>query len=650
VRKKSIFLEKNSTFRSLFLVLLLFLSTLFNSQLLWSSSFFKNIGNILKIVQQADQMLWLLGDPAAERRFGFLMSRFLIAFHSIDKNEDRNKWVNKVFQRVVEPGRRDKFQYRIYIVRNKEINAFALPGGYVFIHTGMLDFVKSDDELACVIAHELAHINRRHSLNSLRRNYAFIQLLNLVLNDTKNDDKKDTIAKITWMFLEQKNSRRNEREADQLGMEWAMKAGYNPSGMVTLWQNMEKKHPYQRDLLTRMLSTHPPSSERAATARRLLSEWNIEFVETNFLTCGVNTVAQKNIHIDGDFEETNGGTKSDKSWLLSSGAEIVLNAGRNNSNGLQLYRRSASEECTARSKAVKFSRDSAIHLSASIKGYKKSPGKLWLGVEFLDIRKTAIGVSFFAAEGMSSIPETWTTFSRTFNENHSNDLSIPPETNYCSVVVAGCERIGDRIWVDNIALSISKLPEASVTSLEGSTLPTRRVKRTNTLPNGSFENDMNGDNKADRWTCSGGTTIRSGNSNHGASSLKMTGQKNQRREFAISERIPVTPGARYILQGMFKADQKTDVTFGVRIFSPDFSELIAGQDLQTHTISRDVWTIREQRVTVPSGEAKTFYLQIWIRTVPEIGKNVYVDNVSLFYGSVSKDENIKKVVPSPKKR
>ena len=307
-----------------------------------------------------------------------------------------------------------------------------------------------------------------------------------------------------------------------------------------------------------------------------------------------------------------------------------------------MHRKNADDECTARSLLVKFNKFSTIHLSAAVKGYINSPGSLWLGVEFFDKQKNASGVEFFAAEGISSVPGKWITFSKSFNENGKDEYLIPQDTHYCSVVAAGCEQIGERMWIDNIALSVTKSPKPKTTASEKSVPPQRTMDRSNILPDGSFENDMDGNLKPDRWTCSGGTSLNSNRPSNGASSLVMKGHKKMRREFAISERIPVLAGSRYILEGMFRADKDIDVTFGVRLFSPDFRELKEGQDLQTHTISRNAWTIREQRVTVPSGQHKTMYMQIWIRCRPEIGKSVFVDNINLFHGDVKKVKAQKK--------
>jgi len=598
------------------------------------SSFLRSLGNVLQYINEANNILWVLGDPAAERRFGYLMSRFMMIFHTIETDEAKNKWVNKIFQRVVEPGRRRHFQYRIHIIKDKSINAFALPGGYMFIHTGMLDFVKSDDELACVIGHELAHVNRRHSLNRLRRNYAFIELINQVFDsDTSSDRRNDKIAKATWLFLEQKNSRNNEREADKLGIKWAFEAGYNPSGMITLWKRMEEKYPYQKDLLTKILATHPPHGERSSNGRKFLKKYNMEFIDTDFLTFKVSTPTEKKQQINGNFEHSR--RSRNFGWKLTQGVQFTKNEGRLNSNGLLFIRTDTNDECTARSRAIKFNSRQFIKLSASAKGGKTNPGALWVGVEFLNKDKSPLDVAFFAAEGIKSLPDKWITFSKSFNENGKDMEWIPVKTRWCRVVLAGCDNETDKVWIDDVSLSLGNIPDSSTSTSEGSSAPQRGIARKNILPNSDFENNLSGNGKPDRWTCSGGTFLSTTKPSRGASCLTFKGVKAGRREFAISERIPVNPGSRYLLEGLFKSDAKTEVTFGVRIFSQDYKELKAGQDLQKHKVSRNVWTTREQRITVPPIEG-SLYLQIWIRCRPEIGKTVAVDNVRLFYGGVSK--------------
>ena len=635
------------------LTLIIIFTSLTPPTLLGGASFLRKLGNVLEFINDANQILWLLGDPASERRFGYTMSRFLMAFYKIDKNGERNRYVSKIFQRVVEPGRRRHFQYRIYVVNSKEINAFALPGGYIFVNTGMIDFVKSDDELACVIAHELAHVNRRHSLNKLRRNYAFLTLINELFDDnTSSDRRNDTTAKVTWLFLEQKNSRNNEREADRLGMEWAMKAGYNPSGMVTLWERMEKKYPHQRDALSKMLSTHPPHKERAKTARTLIAKWGLEFTETDFLTIGVNAAAAGTVNIDGAFEDKG-------KWNLSSGTSIDPNGGRNHSNCLRIERTNLLEECTARSKSFPFTADSSLTVSASVKALRGSlskattskgvndnktivkrqeinayePGKIWLGVEFLDSSKNVIDVSFFAANGAPTVENTWVTFSNTLSQG-KNNTAIPLQTKHGQIVIAGCEEPGQSIVVDNISSMVASGASATADRSEGEQAPLRGTVRVNLLPNGSFEKDKDGDLKPDRWTFSGGTRLSYTGPSHGSALATMTGIRDGRREFAVSERIPVKGGSRYVLLGWFKGTKRTNIEFGVRIFSSNYSEIRQGKDLQNHLVARNVWTIREQRVTVPGSPQESLYMQIWIRSTPEKDETVDIDNLALFQGNV----------------
>ncbi len=611
-------------YRSLLLLLLVSLFCPHSTSA--KSRFFRKLGKILKYAHEINQGLWLLGDPAAERRFGFAFSRAMMILKPLDKNRERNAWVRRVFQRVVEPGRRKRFQYRVYVVRDRSINAFALPGGYVFINRGMLDFVKSDDELACILAHELAHCNRRHSLYRMRRNFAFVMLARKVWDD--EDDKK-TWAAIANMFLELRFSRNNEREADMLGMKWARDAGYNPSGMVTLWERMLKKYGNKRSQLTKRFATHPGHRERADNARNLLAKWNIPFEETNFMTYKIFSPTNREYLENGGFEGTDT-TGTPVGWRLAVGTKVVTDVFHEGAQSLFMQRLGNEAPCTLVSSYKRFKPKMNIQISGALRNGAGRPS-FWLGLQFYDKDKRLISTIYPAANGVSPPMKKWTTYSGNAALSLDPARRPPANTAYFSVVASACKLKRGECWLDAVSLKINETPVASSTESPGTIA--RGTARPNLIPNGSFEIDSDGDGKADRWILSRGASTKNARASEGQTSLSLTGKKLMRREFAIGELIAVAPGSRYIMEGRFAAQPPGEIEFGYRLLTRD-KRLIPNTTYQPKIkIGRADWTSREVRISVPANSGAEF-IQLVIRARPPVGHTIWADNIKFYNADV----------------
>lgn len=161
--------------------------------------------------------------------------------------------------------------YTFKVLNTDTINAFALPGGPVYVNKGLLNLI-NDNELAAVMGHELGHINARHSIESMERNFGLGIVSNLVtsyLHKSKKLDLSDkdleNINKFNSAmsnFIQLGYSRDNEYESDAKGLNYAVAAGYNPYGMLTLmkkFQSMQTREPSKFEIF---FSTHPATGDR----------------------------------------------------------------------------------------------------------------------------------------------------------------------------------------------------------------------------------------------------------------------------------------------------------------------------------------------------------------------------------------------------
>ncbi|MCX7723757.1 MAG: M48 family metalloprotease [Thermodesulfovibrio sp.] len=165
-----------------------------------------------------------------------------------------------------------KVDYQFYVVNSSQINAFALPGGPIFVTRGLLLKMDKESELAGVLAHELGHINARHHAKFLEKTYGMSMLLGILgiaLQDSKYASAVMSLAQISAGLLQLKFSRDQENEADSLGVRFSYDSGYDPKGLLTMF---EKFKAMERGGTVEWLSTHPLPDTRIKNVQQIISE------------------------------------------------------------------------------------------------------------------------------------------------------------------------------------------------------------------------------------------------------------------------------------------------------------------------------------------------------------------------------------------
>ena len=173
--------------------------------------------------------------------------------------------------------------YTIQVLDSPVVNAFAVPGGYVYLTRGILAYINDEAELAGVLAHEIGHIAARHSAQQQSK-AQFAQLgLGLGSAVSKTFRKYAGIAQAGVGLLFLSFSRANEREADTLGVEYSAKDGYDSQHMANLFVSLERLNPGEsRGGLPGWFSTHPNPENRIAAIQRDTQVWRDKIPQTRF--------------------------------------------------------------------------------------------------------------------------------------------------------------------------------------------------------------------------------------------------------------------------------------------------------------------------------------------------------------------------------
>lgn len=171
--------------------------------------------------------------------------------------------LDTIGNKVANVSDRQDLKYYFSVVDDKEFNAFAIPGGKVYVNSGLIQSA-NDDELAAVVGHEVGHVAARHSVKRLQAVLGYQLLAGIALNATGQEQVLEAVD-VVFNVVVLGYSRKDEYLADKLGVKYAKLAGFNPQGMVTFFQKL-KKESKSSGLDLVFLSSHPPVEERIKQA------------------------------------------------------------------------------------------------------------------------------------------------------------------------------------------------------------------------------------------------------------------------------------------------------------------------------------------------------------------------------------------------
>ena len=190
-----------------------------------------------------------------------------------------NQYINSLGRYLIRPLDTKPFPFRFYIIKDSKLNAFAAPGGHIFLFSGLIEAVDVVDELAAVICHEIAHVSARHLAQRIEQNKkiglgTMAGVLAGVLIGGKAGGAVSTGSVAAGIQTQLHFSRNDERQADQLGFKYMDASGFDPSHMVTVLNRIQSNQWYGTGRVPSYLLTHPTGPERMANLDTMRSGYS----------------------------------------------------------------------------------------------------------------------------------------------------------------------------------------------------------------------------------------------------------------------------------------------------------------------------------------------------------------------------------------
>jgi predicted Zn-dependent protease len=214
-------------------------------------------------------------DPAEERAIGQDAAATLLGASPLHPDARAQRYVNLVGRWVADQTKRTGLPWRFAVLDDPDINAYAAPGGYVFVTKGLLLELESEAELAGVLGHEITHVVRKHHLKALQKDQRIEFIKGKAVDRLADDDAErrarlEKIAQGAKTLYAKGLDKRDEFEADRMGLVLAARAGYEPYGLVAVLQALDAASPGSRRVEL-LFKSHPAPAERLAALDAALS-------------------------------------------------------------------------------------------------------------------------------------------------------------------------------------------------------------------------------------------------------------------------------------------------------------------------------------------------------------------------------------------
>jgi predicted Zn-dependent protease len=195
-------------------------------------------------------------------------------------------YVSDVGRKVANECDRRDVKYYFKVLDSEEINAFACPGGFIYIYKGLMKKMDNEAQLAAVLAHEVGHIVARHSIKRLQAVYGYSIIMEVALGDQMSTTARQMVDAATGLII-LGYGRENEYEADDYGILYAKKAGYNPKGMIQLFELFKQMEGNPPNTFEKLFMSHPPAGDRINNGNKEIQKiggTNLPYYQNEYAT------------------------------------------------------------------------------------------------------------------------------------------------------------------------------------------------------------------------------------------------------------------------------------------------------------------------------------------------------------------------------
>lgn len=217
-------------------------------------------------------------DEIKETDLGEDVAKAIIRAYGITNDQAEMDRLLGVTRELVKVSGRPHLEYHFYILDTDLVNAFALPGGYIFVTRGLMDEIENDDELAAVVGHELVHVALKHSVQMYKRG-----MKNMVVNLLVLALTREPAAVMASEMIQQGRSemwgRQAEIDADIYGTEYVVKAGYDPAAMMSFFEKMNRLEMKRAPMYEGYFDVHPPTGDRIKIVKTHLESMQLDVPE-----------------------------------------------------------------------------------------------------------------------------------------------------------------------------------------------------------------------------------------------------------------------------------------------------------------------------------------------------------------------------------
>jgi predicted Zn-dependent protease len=192
------------------------------------------------------------------------------------RDAEVNRYINVLGDSIARVADGRGLDYTFYVVDSPEINAFAVPGGFIYINRGLIERSENLAQLAGVLGHEIGHVTERHSMEQMRDAQRAEGGLTLVcvLTGACNNQAVGTAVNVVGTAVFAGFSRDDENEADRVGVEFVTRAGINPNGIPAMFRNLLEERQRSPSSVDSWFSTHPLEEDRIANTEAIIGEIN----------------------------------------------------------------------------------------------------------------------------------------------------------------------------------------------------------------------------------------------------------------------------------------------------------------------------------------------------------------------------------------